>query len=70
MLTSHKDFSAGKRPLEPGIVGSVLGADPCVISLLHLRTSFNCEAQWELVDELVAALDYVGLLKPVKPWPS
>ena len=67
VLTSYQDLSVWNRPLRPGIVGEVLSAEPCAISLLHVRTHFNCEEQWEVVDEIVAALDYVGLLRSVKP---
>ena len=68
VLTSYKDLSVWNRPFQPGIIGKVLSAEPCAISVLRVRTYFNCQEQWEVVDEIVAALDYVGLLKAAKPF--
>jgi hypothetical protein len=70
VLTSHRNSPVCNRPFPPGVVGKVVGAGLCAISVLHVRTRFNCEEQWEVVDEIVAALDYVGLLTSAKPWLS
>ena len=64
VLTSYGDSSLWKRPIRSKTVQTVLAAAPCDITLLPVRTWFNCEQQWELVDEIVRALDYVGLLRP------
>jgi nucleotide-binding universal stress UspA family protein len=67
VLTTYKDLPLGKRPLQPGVVGKVLGVKPCAFSLLHVRTHFNCDEQWGVVEEIVAALAYVGLLRSHEP---
>jgi nucleotide-binding universal stress UspA family protein len=64
VLTSYGSSTVGKRPIRSLIVRAVLDAAPCNITILPVRTSFNCAQQWELVDEIVKALNYVGLLKP------
>jgi nucleotide-binding universal stress UspA family protein len=64
VLTSYGNSAIGKRPTRSQIVQAVLDVAPCNITLLPVRTSFNCAQQWELVDEIVGALNYVGLLKP------
>lgn len=66
VLTSHDAAPRGKRHSSSAIVENVLGAAPCHVSHLLVRTHFNCELQWDLVDEVAAALDYVGLLKPLR----
>ena len=68
ILPSYKDWSLAQLKLRPGAVGQVLNSAPCNVSLLHVRTHFNCEEQWALVEDIVAALDYVGLLKPTNRW--
>jgi nucleotide-binding universal stress UspA family protein len=64
VLTSYASSSIGKRPVRSQIVQTVLNTASCNITLLPVRTSFHCAQQWELVDEIVRALNYVGLLRP------
>jgi nucleotide-binding universal stress UspA family protein len=64
LLTSYRGSSLWKPPVHPGIAERVRGAVDCAVRILQVRTRFNCEQQWEQLDEIVAALDYVGLLRP------
>ncbi len=64
ILTRYKSPSPRTAPSQPGIAEQVMNAAPSRSLRLEVRTRFNCETQWEIVDEVVAALDYVGLLKP------
>lgn len=70
VLTRYGASSVRKRLFRPRLAEKVLSAAPCNVSLLHVETRFNCEKQWEPVDNVVTALEYVGLLKPVNPWTS
>ena len=67
LMTSYKGSSFGARPFDTEIRGRVMSEAPCKVSILHVRTRFNCDKQWDLLEEIVAALDYVGLLKPMHP---
>jgi len=62
-LTSHGKGKFWKRRIRPRIVEKVLRAAPCDVMLLHVRTRFNCEEDWDSVDEIVSALEYTNLLK-------
>jgi len=67
ILSSYKDCSPRRKP-QSDIVEQVLGSAPCDVSLLSVRTHFDCEEQWAAVEDVVAALNYVGLLKPSNRW--
>jgi nucleotide-binding universal stress UspA family protein len=64
VLTSHGSDSLWKRALQPKVVEKVLRAAPCDVRLLHARTRFNCEEDWDCVDEFVSAMEYTGLFRP------
>jgi len=67
ILSSYKDCSPRRKP-QSDTVEQVLGSAPCDVSLLHARTHFDCEEQWAAIEDVVAALNYVGLLKPSNRW--
>ncbi|MDB6017821.1 MAG: hypothetical protein JWR19_2310 [Pedosphaera sp.] len=64
LQSSYEGSPAWKRPFQPRIVEKVLREAPCNVALLHVRTRFNCEADWGAVTDIISALQYTGLLKP------
>jgi nucleotide-binding universal stress UspA family protein len=61
-LTSHGSGSFWKR-FHPRIVQKVLRAAPCDVMLLHARTRFNCDEDWDRADEIVSSIEHAGLLR-------
>ncbi len=70
VLTSHEELQHSKSRLQSKTLETVLASAPCKVALLPVRSRFNCEEQWQVVDEVVAALSYVGLLRADKRWKS
>ncbi len=68
VLTSYTARKIASDGFRNGLVGKVIKSAPCSVSLLQVRTYFDCEKQWNLVDDVVAALNYVGLLRPANRW--
>jgi nucleotide-binding universal stress UspA family protein len=60
-LTSHGSGSFWKH-FHPRIVEKVLRAAPCDVMLLHVRTRFNCDEDWDRADEIVSSIEHAGLL--------
>lgn len=68
ILSCFTDCSVPLEKLCSPIVRELIRSAPCDISLLRVRTYFDCVRQWALVEDIVNALDYVGLFKPVDRW--
>ena len=64
VLTRYGGCSSWKRPFKPRIVEKVFRDAPCSTTLLRVRTRFNCEEDWDFVDDIISALNYTGDQRP------
>jgi len=70
ILSSHQKSAWKKACLRfvPGTIETVMRRADCSVTLLQVKTHFDCQQQWAFVDEIIAALNYVGLLKSPESW--